>query len=158
MIDKSLQLLRKSLTQQRQMFYVSTLGRLRNRWTVAQRKVFFCWLNLAEEKYLGGTETLERSELNHRFVNFIRDICQRAVDDLNDEERATLKEVIQGQKNLNVVDSESTRRFVHNWQLADLLPFLEQIGRNRSYESGKSACEAAQCRKCHRFGDHGGTA
>lgn len=90
-------------------------------------------------------------------MNFIRDIRQRAVDDLNDEERATLKEVIQGQQNLNVVDWESTRRFVHNWQLADLLPLLAQIGHNRFYESGKSAYEAAQCGKCHRFGDQGGT-
>lgn len=62
-IDKSLQLLRKSQTQQRQMFYISTLGRLKNRWTVTQRKVFFSWLNLAEKKYLGGTKALGRSEL-----------------------------------------------------------------------------------------------
>ena len=52
---------------------------------------------------------------------------------------------------------DSTRRALHNWQLSDLLPLLEQIDHDRSYKNGRSAYMAAQCAKCHRFGDQGGT-
>ena len=38
----------------------------------------------------------------------------------------------------------------------DLLPALDQAGKNRSFAKGKDAFAAAQCITCHRFGNEGG--
>jgi len=54
-------------------------------------------------------------------------------------------------------DSAPARPIVRQWQLGELLPLLTQVARGRSYESGKSAYQAAQCAKCHGFGATGGT-
>ena len=39
----------------------------------------------------------------------------------------------------------------------DLLPVLDQVGKNRSFSKGKEAFVAAQCLTCHRFGNEGGS-
>ena len=41
--------------------------------------------------------------------------------------------------------------------MEDLLPLLEQVKRERSFESGRSAFRQAGCSQCHRFAGAGGT-
>jgi len=41
--------------------------------------------------------------------------------------------------------------------MADFLPALDQVSRNRSFNKGKEAFVAAQCLACHRFGNEGGS-
>ncbi len=145
-IDRSLGLLKSAQTQQDQMFYVFTLRNLRDGWTSGQRRAYFSWLNLAEANYAGGAS----------FRRFVDQIRQDAVMKLTDAERAQFKDVIAGRGNVEVVKLETTRQFVHNWQLSELRPLLNQVERNRSFKKGKSAYQAAQCNKCHRFAGQGG--
>ena len=42
-------------------------------------------------------------------------------------------------------------QFVRDWNLEDLLPLLEKVKADRSFESGKAAFKQAGCGQCHRF-------
>ena len=95
--------------------------------------------------------------MDERLANLLSGFRDDAVQQLSDEERTSLKSVIEDRQLEGLVGLESTRRTLHNWQMADLLPLLDQVDRYRSYESGRLAYEAAQCAKCHRFGDQGST-
>ena len=155
-IGKSLKRLRASEAEDR-MFYFATLSQLRVGWTLQQRREFLSSLNLAQQEYLGGEEALGRSGVNRRFIDLIESFRQNVVETLNDQERAALEEIIEGQSDAGLAGLQSTRPFVHDWQIADLLPRLNRVESGRSYESGKSAYQTAGCAKCHRFGDQGGT-
>ena len=52
--------------------------------------------------------------------------------------------------------TEVTRQYVHNWQMADLLPVLKEVEVGRSFARGKAAFEVAKCLACHRVKDEGG--
>jgi len=49
------------------------------------------------------------------------------------------------------------QQFVRDWTMEDLLPLLEQVKRERSFESGRSAFRQAGCSQCHRFAGEGGS-
>ncbi|MEX0939579.1 MAG: c-type cytochrome [Pirellulales bacterium] len=145
-IERSLQMLQDARTQQDQMFYVFVLRNLSEGWTLDQRRAFFSWLNLAEEKYQGGNS----------FTKFVQQIRRDALETMPDEQRQALEEVIEGRSSVEVVQLETTRQYVHNWQMEDLAPLLDQVETGRSFERGKLAYDAAQCGKCHRFAGDGG--
>ena len=64
--------------------------------------------------------------------------------------------MIEGKQKVEVVKLETTRQFLHNWQMEDLLPLASEVESGRSFEKGRLAYEAAQCAKCHRFTGQGG--
>ena len=145
-VDRAIELLRAAQTQQEQMFYAFLLRNVRHGWTDDQRQAYFSWLQLAENKYRGGNS----------FVRFLQQIRQDAVDKLTDEERTALADVIEGDRTVEVVELVTTRQFVHNWQMSDLLPLLGSAENGRSLDGGRDAYRAAQCDKCHRFQGEGG--
>jgi putative heme-binding domain-containing protein len=144
-IERGLAQLAVAQTLHDQMFYVFTLRNLETGWTSEQRMKFFGWLAMARG-YQGGASY-------QKFVDQIRD---DAVATLSEDEKSELKGVIEGSQKVETVRLTTTRQFVHNWQMADLVPLLEQAGTGRSLETGKAAYEAAQCAKCHRFRNAGG--
>ena len=111
-----------------------------------QRRAYFSWINLAERGYRGGNS----------FKKFLQQIRDDATAKLTEAERVALKDVIEGKQKVEVVKLETTRQFVHNWQMEDLLPVADQVESGRSFEKGRAAYEAAQCAKCHRFAGEGG--
>jgi putative heme-binding domain-containing protein len=114
-------------------------------WNSEQRRAYFSWLNLAESKYKGGAS----------FQLFIQQVRKDAVAKLTDAEKAEYKDVIEGRQNIEVVKLETTRQFIHNWQMEDFADKASQAESGRSFEKGKLAYEAAQCAKCHRFRGEG---
>lgn len=136
-----------SQTQQDQMFYAFVLRNVKDGWTKDERIAYFSWINLAEKTYRGGSS----------FKKFCQQIRNDSVAKLTEAEKAELKKAIEGSQQVDVVKLETTRQFVHNWQLDDLLPVLDQVEKGRSFEKGKAAFEAAQCAKCHRFNGEGGS-
>lgn len=40
--------------------------------------------------------------------------------------------------------------------MEDLVPALDEVGKNRNFERGKEVFESAQCILCHKFGNEGG--
>jgi putative heme-binding domain-containing protein len=145
-VSRSMDLLKKSTTQQDQLHYAFVLRNAKIGWTADERKAYFSWLSMAEAKYRGGAS----------FKNFIIRIRQDAVATLSEADRVALKEVIEGREQVDSVAAQTTRQFVHNWQLEDLLPMLDQLESGRSFERGREAYQVAQCYKCHRFAGDGG--
>lgn len=145
-IERTVQLLKAAQTQQDQLFYIFVLRNLRSGWTAEQRRAYFSWLNLAESRYLGGAS----------FRRFVQQIRTDAVLTLSEEQKRELKDVIEGRRQVEAVTLETTRQFVHNWQISDLQPLLAGVDRGRSFEKGRAAYKAAQCYKCHRFQGEGG--
>jgi putative heme-binding domain-containing protein len=144
-IERSMSLLRSSRTQQDQLFYVLTLRNLRRGWTLSERRAYFGWINLAESRYVGGAS----------FRKFLQQIRRDAIATLADPEKSALKDVTEGRAVAQAVALETTRQFVHNWQMDDLTPLLKDVARGRSFERGRRAFADAQCLKCHRFGTEG---
>lgn len=146
MVERTMKLLSSSQTQEDQLFFALVLRTQKDGWTRDQRVAYFSWLNLAEQSYRGGAS----------FKKFIQRIRQDAIATLSPAEQVALKEAIEGKQKVEVVKLETTRQFVHNWQVDDLAPMLDQVDKGRNFAKGKAAYEASQCAKCHRFGGEGG--
>ncbi|HEY1067648.1 MAG TPA: c-type cytochrome, partial [Pirellulales bacterium] len=144
--ERALAQLQKSLTQQDQFAYAFILRNLKTGWTPELRKAYFGWLNLAEKKYRGGNS----------FVKFLQQVRRDAVAKLTPDEQVAFKDAIEAPPSEEAMKLETTRQFVHNWQMPDLRPLLAKVESGRSFEKGKVAFEAAQCAKCHRFAGTGG--
>ncbi len=146
-VERSMKLLQAAQTQQDQMFYIFVLRTQRHGWTAEQRRLYFGWINVAESKNAGGAS----------FRNFLKKIRSDAIETLSPQERVALKDVIEGRESTEATKLETTRQFIHNWQMSDITPLLAQASHGRSFDKGRRAFEAAQCLKCHRFGNEGGS-
>jgi putative heme-binding domain-containing protein len=145
-VPRSMAKLKTAQTQEDQLHYVFILRNARRGWTPELRKAYFSWLRLAETTYRGGAS----------FKNFVIRIRKDAVETLSAAERIALADVIEGRQKVESVESQTTRQFIHNWQLEDLLPLLDRVERGRSFKRGHEAYQAAQCYKCHRLNGDGG--
>ena len=155
-IDKSLRMI-DSGGRQDKLFYFAALSHLGKGWTVPQRQTWFRALNDFQGEYLRAEKTFGRKGLNSRFIYALQNLRQSAVETLSDEELAALEEILEDQRAMTAADEEPVRGFVRAWRVADFLPLLERVKSGRSYENGKLAYEAAECARCHRFDDQGGT-
>ncbi len=145
-VEPAMKLLASGQTQEDQLHYALVLRNVTHLLNVEQRRAYFGWLNLAEGSYRGGAS----------FKKFVQRIRQDAAGKLTEADRTALKDVIEGGQKVQVVKLETTRQFVHNWQMEDLLPLAEQVESGRSFAKGRAAYDAAQCAKCHRFAGEGG--
>lgn len=145
-IEKSLTRLLRVDSQQDQMFYIFTLRTLDKHWTPEQRRSFFGWIQIAEAKGRGGNS----------FGKFLQQIRDDAKQRMSPEQVASLSDVIEGKAPAEPIGLQTTRQFVHNWQLSDFASDLPKVETGRDFESGRQAYLAAQCAKCHRFAGEGG--
>lgn len=145
-VEPALKLLSAAQTQEEQLYYVLVLRNISPLLSTEQRKVFFSWISMAQQKGRGGAS----------FRKFLDRIRTDAADKLPEADRLALKEVIEGKAFVETVKLETTRQFVHNWQAEDFADSLEEVEKGRSFEKGRAAYEAAQCYKCHRFDGQGG--
>ncbi|WP_425616466.1 c-type cytochrome [Anatilimnocola sp. NA78] len=144
--EPTMKLLAASQTQEDQWYYVFTLRNAAQLLNNEQRRAYFGWLNLAEQTYRGGAS----------FKKFVIKARQDAADKLSEADRLALKDVIEDKTKVEAVKLETTRQFLHNWQMDDVQEMLSQAETGRNFEKGKAAYQAAQCYKCHRFNGEGG--
>jgi len=145
-LEKSLKLLSESTTQQDQMFYAFALRNVQPGWSLDQRRAFYGWLNLAEEKYKGGAS----------FVKFLNQIRADAGELMTAEDKTALKDIIEDKRPVTTLQLTAARQFLHNWQVDDFPGIIAAAAKGRNFERGKAAYEATQCAKCHRFKGTGG--
>lgn len=145
-VSKTLSLLADAPTQEEQMHYVFVLRNLKSGWTFEQRRIYFAWFNKALAEYKGGNS----------FAKFLVNIRQDAMDLLSQTERTELAFLLETKPAPVVSAQIEARPFVRQWKMDELVPALNEVARNRSFENGKAAFAAAQCFQCHRFGNEGG--
>jgi putative heme-binding domain-containing protein len=68
---------------------------------------------------------------------------------------AKLADVPPGELQTPIESEPNARPFVRNWTIDDLVPFLDQLDRGRSFENGKKLFTAASCVQCHTVGKEG---
>jgi len=146
-VPKAMARLSAAQTQEDQLFYAFALRNAKAGWTADLRKQHFSWMNLAGSKYRGGSS----------FKKFIEQVRRDTQLGMTDAEKTALADVIKGTASVDVVKETTPRQFIHNWQMEDILPMIEQATAGRNFEKGRQAFEVAQCAKCHRFGGDGGS-
>ena len=146
-VSKAIAHMSNLVTQEDQFYYAYVLRAAKAGWTPALRTAHFSWMNLASSKYSGGNS----------FKKFIEQARRDAQATMTDEEKTSLAAVIKGETSVDVVKDTKPRQYVHNWQMDDLMPIINQATSGRNFQRGKEAFEAAQCAKCHLFGGEGGS-
>jgi len=145
-VEPAMKKLQTAQTQQDQMYYVFVLRNIAHLLSPEQKQAYFSWMNVAEKTYRGGNS----------FQKFVQQIRRDASAKLSEQDRVALKDVLEGKQKVDAVKLETTRQFVHNWQMEDIVPHLSEVESGRSFEKGRAAYEAVQCAKCHRFAGSGG--
>lgn len=143
---KTLDLLAKAPSQEEQIHYVYCLRALKDQWTMDQRKEFFQWF-VTSTTLRGGNS----------FSGFIKNIRQEAIDKLTEEQKLTLKEVLEAQPTGGIPLVEAAARpVVKEWVVDDLLADVEAGLTGRNFDTGRKMFQVTACFKCHRFAGDGG--
>lgn len=163
-IRRTIGLLKAARIQEEQMHYVELLRGAEEGWTTKDRREFLAWFNKPRDPKAHPPEILKYfREVGRSYVDgayfdkYLRDFRREAIAALTPEERAELQDLITAP----VVQAQnipaSSREFVREWKMADLLPELEGA-RTPNLERGRQAFVDGQCLACHRFGNDGGMA
>lgn len=131
----------------REIGYAFMLRNLKSGWTLAERRVYFEFLNQAA-KFPGGNS----------YAKFLTNMRDEAMGLLTNEERAQLVDVT-GEDFNPVPDFEITppKGPGREWTLQAALPHVSGGAfRKASFENGRNLFHAAACSACHRFDGLGG--
>jgi putative heme-binding domain-containing protein len=143
---KGVALMRKAPSQEEQMDYALSLRALKAGWTPKLREEYFGWFVKAAG-YRGG----------HSFTGFVNNIKKEAIDTLSDDEKKTLKPILEASPKIdNPWVNAKPRPFVKHYTMDNLLPIVEKGLHDRDFERGRRMFGEAKCFACHRFASEGG--
>jgi putative heme-binding domain-containing protein len=132
-------------------------------WTIEQRKEYLgywknhiktppaevvAWFQAAGRPYSDGAS----------FGNFLKNFLREAVANMSAAEQKELAPLIASiNKDITPNFDVKPRALVKQWKMDEIVPLLDQVEKGRSFAKGKEAFAAAQCIKCHRMGETGGS-
>ena len=125
--------------------YAYSLRRVRNGWTLEDRKYYFGWLN----------ETLEKSG-GKSFAGYIRAIRQDAIEHLPAEEAAAVSWLLGEIASVDLSKLPTPEGPPVAWTVDSAMKLFEADLRGRDFENGKKMFSAGRCVACHRFEGSGG--
>ena len=132
-------------------------------WTIDQRKKYLgYWTNRKKlpqppEVNLWFEQAGRPYGDGNSFVPFQKNFLREAVANMSVAEQKELAPMIAAiYKDITPSFDVKPRAVVKKWSLDEVLPLLEKVEKGRNFEKGKEAYAAAQCIKCHRFGESGG--
>ncbi len=144
--ERIVPLLEAAPTQEEQIDLAKTLRHLHVGWTPELQKRYFEWFVKASG-YRGGAS----------FATFVQNIRSDAIAGLSNEEKETLKPVLEAKlENQANVISIKPRPFVRKWSMQELVPLVQNGLKNRDFDRGRKMFAAANCFACHRFDNQGG--
>jgi putative heme-binding domain-containing protein len=164
-VSKGLARMAAAKTQQDLIFDLFTLRNVGvGSWTMEQRKQYLGywtkrpdlqqpadikkWFDEAGRAYSNGNS----------FNNFLKNFLRDHVALMSPTEAKELAPMVTAiHKDITPQFDVKARPVVKQWTAAELTPLLaDGFEKGRSFERGKEAYLAAQCIKCHRFGETGG--
>ncbi len=132
-------------------------------WTIEQRKQYLgYWTNRKKlpqpsEVTLWFEQAGRPYDNGSSFNNFLKNFLREAVANMSIAEQKELAPMITAiNKDITPSFDVKPRAVVKKWTMDEVLPLLEKVEKGRNFEKGKEAYAAAQCIKCHRFGEAGG--
>ena len=137
-IRKTLPLLAAATRSEDLLQYAFFLRYVRHGWTTEARRA--CFEALARAERLPGAR---------QYFKILQDTRKEMVAALAPPEREALAASL-GENGPNGPTLKPAAATVKEWQMADLVPLLDQVSRGRSFEAGRAALLAAQCLLCHR--------
>ena len=138
-VAKSLPLLRAAQAGEDLLFYPLHLRYVREGWTLAQRRALFEALNRAEK--LNGAST---------YFKAIQDTRSELAAALPPDQAESLAALIHPPKPVALSPHALPGHTFREWKLEDLEKRLGEVGRGRSFASGRDAAIRGQCVFCHR--------
>ena len=129
----------------RNIHYTYCLRRVRSGWSVEDRRYYFGWLNEALVKNGGKS-----------FSGYIRAIRKDAIEQLNAEEAAEMKGLLDEIAAVDLSKLPQAKGPAGMWTVDSAMKLFEGELRGRDYENGKKMFAAGMCIACHRVGGDGG--
>lgn len=133
-------------TQEEQVHYAYVLRNLTQGWTPELRKEYFGWFPTSRG-FRGG----------HSFAQFLVNIRQEAFDKVPESERAAIEPLFKESIEQNEDIPVEKRDIKHQWSLDELAAVAPDAEHGRNFERGRRMFAVANCFKCHRVGDEGGS-
>jgi putative heme-binding domain-containing protein len=138
-VAKSLPLLSAAQSGEDLLFYPLHLRYVREGWTLGQRRAVFEALNRAEK--LNGAST---------YFKTLQDTRSELAADLPPDQAGILAALIHPPKPVALSPHALPGHTFREWKLEDLEKRLDEVGRGRSFASGRDAAIRGQCVFCHR--------
>ncbi len=166
-LAKCLKLMADAKTQEEEIFYLFHLRTLPvGFWTLDQRKEYLTFFS-PKRKRLGHPAEVTRwfEEAGrpyadgNSFGNFYKNFLKEFVANLSAAEYTALKPTLESINKEAAAAANydvKPRPVFKEWKFDEILSQLDKVDRGRNYEKGKQSYAAAQCLKCHRFGESGG--
>jgi putative heme-binding domain-containing protein len=161
-VQKTMDLVARSETQEEQLHYIFHLRTVKNGWTPEDRQKYFAWFkrDRSQDKHPAEvTKWFADVQRDYSdgasFPKFMANIKRDAVSTLTEAEKAQLADVISTDP--GKAQPKTERKFVKEWSMADLVPALGDAGKGRNFRRGREAFSATQCILCHKFGTEGGS-
>src|SRR6266487_5443917 len=138
--------LRAAPTQEEQLEYARALRVLKTGWTIPLREEYFRWF-LKAANFKGGAS----------LAGFMRDIKNDAILTLTEEERITLKPILEAKpERKSPQELLAGRQIVQEWTVNELVPIVERgLKGGRNFERGRKLFGEVGCASCHRFDNDG---
>ena len=138
--------LRAAPTQEEQLEYARALRVLKSGWTPPLREEYFRWF-LKAANFKGGAS----------LAGFLRDMKNDAVATLSEEEKNTLKPILEARpERKSPLELLASRQLVREWKVNDLAPVVERgLRGGRNFERGRKLFGEVGCASCHRFDNEG---
>ena len=161
-VSRTVALLRAATTQEEQITYVTALRNIKTGWNENLRRDYLAWWNGSRSKQhpLEVVKWFTDAGVNFNngasFDGFVNHALEEVKATMMPAEIAALGDLTKVRPAIKA--STEARAFVKEWKSAELLPFLDQVGKGRDFARGKAAYTSAQCILCHRYGDQGGAA
>ena len=143
---KVVELLESSPGSLSQIDYALTLIDAKSGWTDALRAQYFGWFSkIAAAK--GGDS----------FGGYVSSIKKNAVEQLSDQQRSDLAEIIDAKPDeAATVAKHKVRPFVKKWTVDDFIPLDEEAIAKADVALGRELYSATTCYNCHRIQMEGG--
>ena len=151
-VQRSLQLMHSTKTQEALLNYAMSLRVAKSGWTDELREDYLQLLNNAEEQ----TATGELVGGGHLQV-YLQQIRSDAKERMSPAEQAQFADLLNPKiAAARATGSPTPRKFVKRWTVEDLTPSLDRVDSQRDFSRGKRLFTDASCIACHRFNGQGG--
>ncbi len=147
LVDRMIDVIRKEISQEDKLYFIQCLSTIKEeQWNIEQHREYMSWFS--KIFLMGGG--VEANDYIVRTKNV-------AIDNLSDERKTALDDVINAPLPPDPYTELQARDFVKQWTVEELLALADAQMTGRDFRQGQRIYGEALCMKCHRFNGRGGS-